>query len=263
MGQRSTLSLILLNLLFAATASSGASAQTGGPRPIFTPPPFFPTGTGIAYRVPFAGSERCFSTGYFSRAVLVEPSNVERCAPHGFSSPNDLQFVQATDQLRSFKRSIAFRDFLQTTKPEEVLCASFQELFGLKTDNSKCLELQHNSGRTLFVQVIIGDETRKIYEIEIRGKSELLALRIPNWTERHRFYIAFGFSGDMMPYLTVFDAEPLMKNTPNVEDTDDRFYQNVDRAKYDLIRVFQERVKSVVARQIRERFERYYSESVR
>jgi hypothetical protein len=222
-------------------------------------PDSMPTGTGIS----FVETE----VKRLPAVYVVEEDDLNRGqAPFywdlrdGEAMPWVTKITETRELSPEIARAIAFRDFMLKSKVEEILCLAFQEMFNL-APGSHCLDSQYNSAKTVLAQVVISDDVRKIYEVEVRGKSELLALRIPNWTERHRFYVQCGYGGDMRPYLVVWDAEPLMKNTSNVDDTDDKQYQAVDRAKYDLIRSFQEKTKSMIAKHLRTRFEAYLLEA--
>jgi hypothetical protein len=154
-------------------------------------------------------------------------------------------------------RANAYYQFLQHNSMEAIICSALTNLFSLET-TSQCLDRQSNSDHTVFVQVYISDEVRKLFEIEIFGKSEILALHIPSFNERHRLYIAFGYDGAMIPYLTVYDFEPLFRSYNDLLDSDEHKFEYVERDKADRLRAFQDKIKSAITVVVQREFDKAF-----
>ena len=108
---------------------------------------------------------------------------------------------------------MVFRSFLRTFAAEDIICESIRSLFVDMLTTTQCSGTVTNKTHTLSYSVTPTLGTAGTYELTLQGESVDLALRNPNWVERHRFYIALGFDSEIRPSFTVVDFEPMLRTT--------------------------------------------------
>jgi hypothetical protein len=135
-----------------------------------------------------------------------------------------------------------------------LICQAIASQFAATPPATGCPGRIVNDKKTVTYIVTVLDSAGVTYELEVLGKSVELALGNTNWVERHRFYIAFGFDGQLEPHITVFDFEPMFRSTSDIFPIRDDLFDYIPRQHDSLLRAFQERIKSSISTTIEEAY---------
>jgi hypothetical protein len=150
--------------------------------------------------------------------------------------------------------AVQFRDFLRAINGDEVICHALGSLFDAGLQPAGCDGPVFNGKKTVYYRIETIDKVAKIYEIELVGESTELALKAPRWIERHRFFVAMGFDGDMEPHVIISDYEPMFRTTPELLPINDILFEYIGRDNDSLLEAFQERMKGSISRAIEAAF---------
>jgi hypothetical protein len=170
--------------------------------------------------------------------------------------PRPTAGVAGRDSASDVTRALQFREFLRAANLEEVICQALGSLFGTSLPSSGCTGRVSNDKKTVLYQITATDSAGKTYEIELLGQSAELALNASKWVERHRFYVAFGFDAELVPYVTVFDFEAMVRTTPDLLPVNDSLFEYISRDNDSLLRAFLERVKGSISEATQAKFEK-------
>ena len=152
-------------------------------------------------------------------------------------------------------RALQFANFLQNTRGDEIVCQAIGGLFDAHPP-AGCAGQIINERKTVFYRVTLNDAARQLYEIELVGKSIELSLKDPSWVERHRFYVALGFDGQLQPHITVVDFEAMFRTTSELLPIRDDLFGYIGREHDSLLRAFQDRIKGSISTAVQTAFDK-------
>ncbi len=157
----------------------------------------------------------------------------------------------------TYSNATAFRSFLRSNEIDEVLCTAIRSLFSDIPVTKQCAGTMINASKTLSYSVTSTHGAAGTYEITIQGDSVELALKHPDWVERHRFFVAIGFDGELRPSFTVVDFEPMLRTTKNLPLEQDILFQYISRDKDTDLAIFADRIKDAIYKNFQNALETY------
>jgi hypothetical protein len=182
-------------------------------------------------------SKKPASPGKSLPPVAAEP----KAEVAGRKSTQDITLDAQVMQARAFK------DFLQRQDGQKLICQAIRALFDENPANTECRGEQTNKNGTVVYTVTTTDGVAGLYEIEIFGKSADLALKSPNWVERHKFFITLGFNANLEPQILVVDFESMLRTTSQLLPRQDDLLEYITLQHDSELRTFQERVKTGIS----------------
>lgn len=154
--------------------------------------------------------------------------------------------VVTTGGLQPIANAKALRVF-PLSNIEPLICQALLRLYDDGPSKNGCEGRVTNQVKSVSYLVTATDSVAGTYEVELLGKSSELALKSPHWIERHRFYVALGFSRNLEPQITVIDFEPMVRTTPELFPERSDLFEHIGLEHDSEIRVLQERIKSSIA----------------
>jgi hypothetical protein len=151
----------------------------------------------------------------------------------------------------------AFQLFLGTANGADIICHAIGNRFVTTIPQRGCAEPIVNVKKTVVFEITTINGAQQIFELEIRGESTELALKTPQWVERHRFYVAFGFNALLHPSVTVANFEPMLKTMAGLFPVQERLFEYIKRDRDALLRPFQESIKGSISQALQVAFRKH------
>jgi hypothetical protein len=138
-----------------------------------------------------------------------------------------------------FTRAEVFKEFLQSRKGDELICRAISSFYDDGNESSDCSSISLNRKKTIEYMVIKKDTVAGSYELDVIGKSADLALKVPDWVERHKLYVAFGFDANLSPQVLVVDFESMLRTTKDLLPEQDDKYEYISLSHESELETFQ------------------------
>jgi hypothetical protein len=180
-----------------------------------------------------------------------------KCILDPFPSPGTFELPPLRASPRTdvdLANAKAFQLFLGDTNGLDIICHAIGNHFVTNIPQSGCTGPIVNVKKTVVYEITTIDGALQIFELEIRGESTELALKMPQWVERHRFYVAFGFNALLRPSVTVANFEPMLKTTPGLFPVQEQLFEYIRRDRDPLLRPFQESIKGSISQALQVAF---------
>ncbi|QQO35411.1 hypothetical protein JJC00_07050 [Bradyrhizobium diazoefficiens] len=167
-----------------------------------------------------------------------------RTAP---ANTEDEEVTGGLDEPQIANAKALRRFFRSDLRVEPLICQALLRLYDEKPSKNGCEGRVTNHVKSVSYLVTATDSVAGTYEVELLGKSSELALKSPHWIERHRFYVALGFSRNLEPQITVIDFEPMVRTTAELFPERSDLFEHIGLEHDSEIRVLQDRIKSSIA----------------